>query len=421
MRRRDSPPRPEASEHQSHSEERKVKVLDFGLAKALQEPAETDQSTTISMATTRADAIVGTPAYMSPEQAAGQPVDKRTDIWSFGCVLYEMLAGRRAFGGQTIIETLSAVAKAEPEWTRLPPTAPNTVRQVLNLCLKKEPSQRLHHIVDARILIEHAEIPSGISTTRRAPRRPDPRGCDRARGVDHVVLPGPPPRSEQPQVARPLTHPAIDLTANAQLALGIQVPLTGFDSPVVALSRDGRYLAYVGQSPSGTMLYLREIGALTVPPVTGTEGAIYAFFSPDTRWLGFLRRRQVKKVPATQGRARASCRCAPAVRASWTLGGAIYFIDFRRPFLVARARRRPTVAAAAPPATPGHPRGGKAVSATVLPKILPGGRAAVLSEMDPERPRRTTRDRAPVPRRRRIPQVLDPGGYVPEYASRRIM
>jgi hypothetical protein len=331
--------------------ERKVKVLDFGLAKALQEPVETDQSqsTTISMATTRADAIVGTPAYMSPEQAAGQPVDKRTDIWSFGCVLYEMLAGRRAFGGQTIIETLSAVAKAEPEWARLPPATPNTVRQVLNLCLKKEPSHRLHHIVDARILIEHAEIPSGISTTRRAPRGLILAGAVVLAASIMSFYLGRRSGAEQPQVARPLTHTAIDLTANAQLALGIQVPLTGFDSPVIALSRDGRYLAYVGQSPSGTMLYLRESGALTVRPVTGTEGAIYAFFSPDTRWLGFLTNDKVKKVPLHSGAPSILCDARQPIRASWTLDDTIYFIDVYggRISRVAAAGGGPTVVAAA--------------------------------------------------------------------------
>ena len=254
-------------------------------------------------------------------------MDKRTDIWSFGCVLYEMLTGRRAFGGQTIIETLWAVAKAEPEWDLI------------------AASHTQHGSPGAESLPQEGAFPTSPPHRRRAhPHRArgdslrnihnqtraawaDPRGCDRARGVDHVVLPGPPQRCGTGAGRPPLTHTAIDLTANAQLALGIQVPLTGFDSPVVALSRDGRYLAYVGQSPSGTMLYLREIGALTVRPVTGTEGAIYAFFSPDTRWLGFLTNDKVKKVPLHSGAPSILCDARQPIRASWTLDDTIYFID----------------------------------------------------------------------------------------------
>lgn len=134
-----------------------VKVLDFGIAKALQDgPATTDisRSPTLTAAATRAGVILGTAAYMSPEQARGRTVDRRTDIWSFGCVLFEMLAGKLAFPGETVSDTLVAVITKEPEWSRLPAGTPPRLRGLLRRCLEKNPSKRLQSMGDARIEIE---------------------------------------------------------------------------------------------------------------------------------------------------------------------------------------------------------------------------------------------------------------------------
>jgi len=134
--------------------EGKVKVLDFGLAKALaDEPASSDpgQSPTLSLAATRVGMILGTAAYMSPEQARAKPLDRRTDIWAFGCVLYELLAGRRAFDGEGVPDTLARVMEREPEWQALPPGTPAKVRDLLRRCLQKDRANRLHDIGDARI------------------------------------------------------------------------------------------------------------------------------------------------------------------------------------------------------------------------------------------------------------------------------
>src|SRR5262245_34117228 len=137
--------------------EGKVKVLDFGLAKALAEPSRADpsQSPTVT-AVTRDGAILGTAAYMSPEQARGRPLDRRTDVWSFGCVLYEALAGQRAFRAETVSETLAAILKEEPDWTRLPAGMPAPIRVLLRRCLEKNPDRRLRDLGDARLEIEDA-------------------------------------------------------------------------------------------------------------------------------------------------------------------------------------------------------------------------------------------------------------------------
>jgi len=152
-----------------------VKILDFGLAKALNpldsaDPRNQSESPTLSNATTQAGVILGTAAYMSPEQAKGKPVDRRADIWAFGCVLYEMLTGRHAFEGETITDTLAAVVRAEPEWNAVPATTPITIQRLIRRCLIKDPKQRLRDIGEARIAIE--ETLSG-SAELQAPVSPD--------------------------------------------------------------------------------------------------------------------------------------------------------------------------------------------------------------------------------------------------------
>ena len=134
-----------------------VKVLDFGLAKAMAGDAATSDlshAPTITTDDTRAGVVLGTPAYMSPEQARGRPVDKRTDIWAFGCVLYEMLTGRRGFAGDTTADTISAILKQDPDWQALPEETPAAIRRLLQRCLQRDPKRRLHDIADARIELE---------------------------------------------------------------------------------------------------------------------------------------------------------------------------------------------------------------------------------------------------------------------------
>jgi len=153
--------------------EGQVKILDFGLAKALEVevPASSlSQSPTLTAAATQAGVILGTAAYMSPEQAKGEPVDKRTDIFAFGSVLYECLTGMRAFGGDTITETIAAVLKSEPDWKALPTPIPAGVQRLLSRCTQKDPKRRLHDIADARLEIEEAgSTPHPVDSTDTAP------------------------------------------------------------------------------------------------------------------------------------------------------------------------------------------------------------------------------------------------------------
>ena len=163
-----------------------VKLLDFGLAKALEDESvagDPSTSPTISRLATQAGVILGTAAYMSPEQARGRPADRRADIWAFGCLLYEMLTAKRAFGGENVSETLAAIMRDEPEWRALPQTVPPRIRDLLRRCLSKDPKQRLQAIGDARIAIEEvlsgadalADLPPAIAGTRGFGRSVDPR------------------------------------------------------------------------------------------------------------------------------------------------------------------------------------------------------------------------------------------------------
>src|SRR5213592_4382421 len=220
-----------------------VKVLDFGLAKAFnpQDSAanlnETN-SPTLSMAATRAGVILGTAAYMSPEQARGKPLDKRTDIWSFGCVLYEALTGRQAFAAETISDTIAAILGRDPDWHALPQATPANIRALLRHCMQKEAKLRLHDIADARIEIEEALDPSRAIPVIGAVLA-EPRAARRRRAITWSLaalaalsigafvwslLRAPPPRE------RPMARVVVPLPAADRLALGA--------TPAVALSPD---------------------------------------------------------------------------------------------------------------------------------------------------------------------------------------
>jgi serine/threonine-protein kinase len=312
-----------------------VKVLDFGLAKAFDvEPGGAEASrlpTLTSPAVTHAGIVMGTAAYMSPEQARGKTVDKRTDVWAFGCVLFEMLTGTRAFAGDDVTETLAAILRGEPEWTALPAGTPPAIVRLVRRSLAKDRRERLPDIAAARLEIQDA-------LAAPAPSVPAARGRSRwvipAAVAAGIVLgataielwrqqrPGPSPAA----ISAPLLRTTIELPEDALLALGTRIPEVGFDSPALAVSSDGRRLAYVGQSPSGTMLYLRDMSSFNVEAVGGTDGAIYAFFSPDGRWLGFLTNDKVKKVALDGGAPVTLADAAQPVSATW-IGDDIFFVQ----------------------------------------------------------------------------------------------
>ena len=272
--------------------EGKVKILDFGLAKALEEEvplADISQSPTLTEEMTRAGVILGTAAYMSPEQAEGKPVDKRADVWAFGCVLYELLTAKRAFGGETLTATLAKVLEGEPNWEVLPASLPSTTRFLMSRCLQKDPHRRLQHIDGARILIEKALTgaitvsPIGVSS---------PSGWKRAlpwsltgfmaliTGVALWTLRSPAPETST-STPQPVAGLVVALPGNEQLA--------NLTQPALALSPDGTHLAYVATSSGTAQLYLHSMDTVEAQPIAGTEDATSPFFSPNGQWLGFLR------------------------------------------------------------------------------------------------------------------------------------
>jgi serine/threonine-protein kinase len=283
-----------------------VKVLDFGLAKAMEPispmpPSQSISPTITTPAMTQAGMILGTAAYMSPEQARGRPVDKRADIWAFGCVLFEMLSGRRAFDAASVTETLAAVLERQVDWSVLPPSTPPGVRTVLRRALEKDPKRRLHDIADARIEIDDSQV-APAST---------PSTSTRGRGT---MLPW-----------MTVTGAIAILVGGAAWYLGARAPVTAptpvafkvetegpvpaeVEGVVVAFSPDGRRLAYVaigvvGQARPAAQrrLYLRELDQLESSPLAGTEGAADPAFSPDGNWIAFTAAGRIKKISVADG------------------------------------------------------------------------------------------------------------------------
>ncbi|MGE5245301.1 MAG: protein kinase domain-containing protein, partial [Betaproteobacteria bacterium] len=305
-----------------------VKVLDFGLAKAAAGPAglspspsDLSQSPTITSPAmmTGAGVILGTAAYMAPEQARGKAVDRRADVWAFGCVLFEMLTGGPAFGGDTVTDVIAAVIHEEPAWDALPRDTPLRVRRLLRRCLAKDPARRLRDIGDARLDLED---------TLHEPEEPAPR---RARGS----IPWPSVatfvggaavaaaiawigfgRSPTPAVA-PVTRWTVALPDEAPLDLG--GPWAS-----LAISRDGREIAYVAKTRDGRALFLRRADDLTPHLIGGTLGVWEAFFSPDGRWIGFIAADRLKKVAVTGGQPVTVADAANFNTGVWADDGTIY-------------------------------------------------------------------------------------------------
>ncbi len=271
----------------------KVKVLDFGLAKAFldeREPTGGPQSPTLSLAATRAGVILGTAAYLSPEQARGRGVDRRTDIWAFGCVLYEMLAGKQAFPAETISDAIAGILAREPDWSALPAATPERVRELLRRCLEKDLERRLRHIDDARFQLEEAEpslalpAPPALKPPRWKQVLPWALAGVAIAIAAWSVRPAPKP------VPRPLMRFSIDQPGERVGAL--------------ALSRDGARLAFThatGGQRTGGPIYLRALDQPDAKPVPGSDGGWNPFFSPDGQWLGFIADGKLKKVSVAGG------------------------------------------------------------------------------------------------------------------------
>jgi serine/threonine-protein kinase len=353
-----------------------LKVLDFGLAKAMDPPessANVSESPTItSPAMTRKGVILGTAAYMAPEQAKGKAVDRRADIWAFGATLFEMLTGARAFEGDDVPDTLAAILSREPDWTKLSAAA-TALRPLLVRCLRKDPRQRLQAIGDARIQVDElmsgAAVPAQVSPvpTRSIARRAAPAALT-ALGASVLTgalamwaLPEGEGSGPQPvarfQIAGPLVADS-DFIRN------------------VAISPDGRHIA---AAYPGRGLTIRPLDGVDVREVKGADTAVQPFFSPDGQWIGFFQANALKRVPIVGGVPITMCENLNARGASWDHDGSVIIAT-----LTGELTRLP--AGSCEPTWLTRPDQAKSLTRHWFPSVLPGGRGILFSIVAPSRP-----------------------------------
>ena len=307
-----------------------VKVLDFGLAKfdeAGGAGQDLTQSPTLTHAATQAGMILGTAAYMSPEQAKGRAADKRSDVWAFGCVLYEMLAGRRAFDGEDATEVIAAVVRAEPDWSAIPADVPAHIRTLVKRCLEKDRKARIGDVAVARFLLDEASaVPSAVAATIGGAASPRWRRsvpwilAGAALAVAALtVATGRRSRPEQPAAPMRLS---VEIGGDLSLVMG--------QGPAASLSPDGKVLVVVAQGTGEpARLHVRHLNQLEATPLAGTEDARGPFFSPDGQWVAFFAGGKLKKISVTGG-APITLGDAPNARGgAWGDDDAIVFLRRR--------------------------------------------------------------------------------------------
>jgi Tol biopolymer transport system component len=350
----------------------KVKVLDFGLAKALDPLASPSNSSpdithspTMSLGT-QAGMILGTAAYMSPEQARGKAADKRADIWSFGVVLFEMLTGKRLFAGETVSDTLAAVLRNEISFEDLPPPAPTAVRTLLARCLERDPKNRLRDIGEARISIDAmlaAPNEPAVSDGKR------PETGTRAGWIAAAAMALVAAFAGWKWLSTPATPPSPVTAFAVALPQGIGIPRS--DSPVLALSRDGRTLVFAANDAKGQRLYRRSMGRVEITPIDGTEGAADPVISPDGKLVAFVAGQKLKTIPIAGGTPTILCD-SPADRGiAWTPDGRIFFSPSFDTGLMQIPANGGTPAAVTKP--------GRDERSHRWPDVLPGGKAVLFT------------------------------------------
>ncbi len=354
-----------------------VKILDFGLAKALEnspQAADIRTSPTISVLSTKAGVILGTAAYMSPEQARGKDVDRRTDIWSFGALLYEMLTGRQAFPGETISDTLAAVIKEEPDWALLPSNLPGPVANLIRRCLVKDSRRRLRDIGEARIAIEGTISGSAFADAAPGSRAPAASQPSWRRALPWILA-----SAAAVAGATALAigfHPverSVSPVTRLEAVLSPEQQLVFPDSPVLAISPDGRSLAYLAQEDGITRVYIRALGDTQGRFIAGTEDAKNPFFSPDGQWVGFFGDLKLKKIAVAGGTPVTLCDAPTPRGASWGPDDTIVFSpDYASGlFRVSAAGGKPEVVT-----TPDSARGERTHR---WPEVLPNGKGVLFT------------------------------------------
>ena len=303
-----------------------VKVLDFGLAKALapvdpaaRESASLDNSPTITspFQMSQLGAILGTAAYMAPEQAKGKPIDKRADIWAFGCVLYEMLTGTRPFTGEDVTDTLAAIVRGDPDWSALPRDTPPHVRTLLRRCLEKDRRERLPDIGAARLELKEGSLRAPAATA--VPPR------SRGSRLPWVLFAATMLAGIAIAIYAVTTRPSPDSRVYKSSIL-TPAPLSGAPALRFQISPDGRRLAFVAPTEGGqTVLWIRQLDGLTAQPIAGTLNALAPFWSPDSRWVAFFAEGKLKKLDPSTGSIISICDASSAPPGTWNSNDIILF------------------------------------------------------------------------------------------------
>ncbi len=308
-----------------------VKVLDFGLAKALLPEGaggagdSANTPTLTSPAMTEAGMILGTAAYMSPEQARGRPVDKRADIWAFGVILFELLTGRRLFDGETVSDTLASVLRQDIPWDSLPAPTPTSVRRLLSSCLERDPNKRLRDIADARAFLDPAvataAVPGGSSATSV---KRELSGIHVLLWAGSLILVGTIATWLAWQMAPAASRPPREFTIPTE---------TGATPTIAALSPDGRLLAYATTQRA----YVRPLAQATAREIPGSDGSLGLMWSPDSAWIAFQANGQLWKVPASG--ATAPVAIAPVEQDFTQVGAGTWLADNRIVFATGSSRQ----------------------------------------------------------------------------------
>jgi len=358
--------------------EGKVKILDFGLAKACggeMAGVDIEKSPTITAQMTEPGVILGTAAYMSPEQARGRAVDRRSDIWAFGCILYECLTGKRAFHGDTVSDTLAHILKGEPDWNALPVSTPWSVTNLLHRCLRKEHKNRLRDIGDVRIEIEEAlRSPATAERTGKG----IPARTSRLVIALFVLISLAAVAAITALLTRMWDRQSLSPRSAVRIEIGTEpakqiAERTGGYRPnrtSLAVSPDGDSIIFAGVGEKNPQLYIRALDKWAAVPIAGTEGGCAPFLSPDGRWVGFWADGNLKKVPIGGGTPVILCE-EPDFGACWGSDDMIIYSQGDSLMRVPSGGGKAEVLIA--------PDRKKGEIACILPHVLPGGDAVLFT------------------------------------------